>query len=490
MLLASGCTFCGSLILKNIHGNFEMPVLISTYPCGSESNNQRTLIDASGYSNGILLEDCSGIEIGNLTIKANAGGLKVGRLQKKNMRCGVLVKTTKAGIYQHIYLNKLLVKDVFYESKGFSRGAKEVKTSNGSQSYGWGIRFISTVKGATLKDPKVNSCVVRNVSHTGIKFTGRPNGYGIQNIQVQNNRVTETGGPGIQMSGVANGKVSNNYINGSGSNNDTRKWGRGSGLWTWGTRDVLVEKNYFLNANGPGDSAGAHIDFNCNNVVLQYNFSANNAGGFCEILGNNYNCAYRYNISVNDGYRVKGEDGAFQEGKIIWFSGYRGKKKARKGPFNSYVYNNTIYTNQDIVAKIAVDKAASGILMVNNIFYLEGKSKVVMGDQYNPEKAGASRVQNLVFRNNLFINGKSWPKDAPIRDSQTIIGDPEFEKRGGMQIKDYIPTNKKLIIDKGIEITNIPNDSTGLTIGLLVQFDILGNRVCGRPDLGAIEFKK
>ena len=26
-------------------------------------------------------------------------------------------------------------------------------------------------------------------------------------------------------------------------------------------------------------------------------------GGFCEILGDNINCGYRYNISVNDGYR-------------------------------------------------------------------------------------------------------------------------------------------------------------------------------------------
>ena len=65
-------------------------------------------------------------------------------------------------------------------------------------------------------------------------------------------------------------------------------------------------------ANGPADSAGCHIDFNCDNVIVQYNLSVSNAGGFIEILGNNYNCSYRYNVSVNDGHRIKGKNNAFR----------------------------------------------------------------------------------------------------------------------------------------------------------------------------------
>ena len=37
--------------------------------------------------------------------------------------------------------------------------------------------------------------------------------------------------------------------------------------------------------------------------MFQYNYSYNNEGGFAEVLGDNINCGYRYNISVNDGYR-------------------------------------------------------------------------------------------------------------------------------------------------------------------------------------------
>jgi hypothetical protein len=486
ILLASGCTFYASLELKGVQGNQENPIVISNY--FDNAGNIKPVIDAKGFANGILLENCSFIEIDNIKITANGGFEKSIKKPGKHMRCAVLVNASAAGDYEHIYLNNLQVEDVFYENQGFERGAKEVKTANGSQSYGWGIRFINTLDNSLFTDIKITNCLVKNVAHTGIKFTGGKGEFSIRNILIQNNKVFETGGPGIQMSCVKDAVVNNNKVNKSGSKTDSRKWGRGSGLWTWGSRDVLIEKNHFLNANGPGDSAGAHIDYNCSNIVLQYNFSANNAGGFCEILGNNYNCAYRYNISVNDGYRMKGQDGAFQEGKLFWLSGYNGKRK-RSGPFNSYFYNNTMYVKKDILAKFAIDKAASGVLIANNIFYIEGKSKAVLGDQYNPEKVGELTIENLIFKNNLFLKKDNWPKEAPIQDEQAIIGNPEFANSGGDKIVDYMPLNANLIKNKGIEIHKIPSDSIGLSIGLQLKYDILGNRIEGLPDMGAIELK-
>jgi hypothetical protein len=242
-----------------------------------------------------------------------------------------------------------------------------------------------------------------------------------------------------------------------------------------------------MHANGPGDSAGCHIDFNCNDVIVQYNFSAFNAGGFCEILGNNYNCSYRYNVSVNDGHRVKGQNGAFQEGKIFWLSGYNGRGNKRTGPFNSYFYNNTIYVSKDIVAKIAVDKASSGVLIANNIFCIEGESKAVLGDQYTPEKAGESSVQNIVFKNNLYLRDTNWPVDVLIQDQGKLFGDPGFGQAGGKEIRNYIPRNTSLVANKGMAISKIPGDNIGLKVGLQVKRDILGNPISGLPDLGAIE---
>jgi hypothetical protein len=325
------------------------------------------------------------------------------------------------------------------------------------------------------------------VSHTGIKLTG--NSKNISNITIADNSIERTGGPGIQMSEVKNVHVYKNNVSHSGSDDDSRKWGRGSGLWTWGSSHVLIEKNKFMYANGPGDSAGAHIDFNCDNVVLQYNISAYNAGGFCEILGNNYNCSYRYNISINDGHRVKGVNGAFQEGKIFWLSGFQGEQRKRKGPVNSYFYNNTIYSDSSVVAKIAIDNTSNGILIANNIFYLEGPSKAVLGDQYKPDKLTGDLAKNVFFKNNLFLNKDDWPQEIGIKDIAPVIGNPEFTKKGGLEAKDYIPENLKLILNKGIQISLLPNDSVGLLQSLEPKKDILGNPIEGNPSLGAIEPK-
>lgn len=480
ILLASGYEYKGTIILKNKKGTIEEPIVISSYIL-ENILEQKAHINAKGHLNGILIENSSHILVENLEITANGTSLPI--TDEKSMRCGILVLVSDAHEHENIILNDVYVHNVFFNNKGLTRGEDEIKTANGTQSYGWGIRFINNSKKGLLKNLVVKNSIIKNVAHTGLKFTSKFNR--IFDLKVYNNQVQETGGPGIQMSGVHNGHVYQNYVNKSGSNDDSRKWGRGSGLWTWGSKNVLIEKNTFMNANGPGDSAGVHIDFNCSDIVVQYNFSADNAGGFCEILGNNYNCSYRYNISVNDGHRIKDQNGAFQEGKIFWLSGFC--EGERRGPYNSYFYNNTIYVKKDIVAKIAVDRVSNGVLIANNIFYIEGESKIVKGDQYNPETEGEWNVKDIFFKNNLFLKAENWPPNYRMQDEKPIIGDPQFINKGGKNITDYIPQNIKLIKDKGIAIQPIPNDSIGLRIGLKVTHDILGAPIDNQPDLGAIE---
>lgn len=488
VLLASGQVFCGSLVLQNVRGDADHPVVISRYTTGKASKDP--VIDACGLEAAVVLQNCSFVEVADLYLTATDKGKKSSNDRAVDKRCGLLVLMDEPGNYSHILLSSLHIEDVFYENPGFSRSLAETRSANGTQRYGWGIRVINKEQQAVLKDLRIESCHIENIGHTGIKLTSwrsGPGTFGIKDFRITDNIVRASGGPGIQMSGVTGGYISGNRVERSGSTDDSRKWGRGSGLWTWSSSHILIEKNYFLNANGPGDSAGAHIDFNCSHVILQYNLSANNAGGFCEILGNNHNCAYRYNISVNDGHRVKGENNAFQEGKILWLSGYQGKQKKRDGPFNSYFYNNTIIVNKDIVAKFAIDKAASGMLIANNIFCIEGETKWVLGDQYRPDQKGDAAMKNVVFRNNLYLGRYSWPADAPIQDQQPLVGDPGLAFTLNSALKDYMPKHKVLIQDAGIEIHPVPGDSIGLNIGLKVEKDILGQPVTGLPDLGAIE---
>ena len=85
------------------------------------------------------------------------------------------------------------------------------------------------------------------------------------------------------------------------------------------------------------------------------------------------------------------------------------------------------------------------------------------------------------------MNDSYWPKNVLIQPKNSFFGNSQFSNKGGQNIQDYIPKNINLIKNKGIKIHNILNDTIGLFKGLELDFDILGNKITGLPDLGAIE---
>lgn len=481
IFLANGSMFKGSINLIN-----NKDITITNYIGRSESND-KPIIDANGLLSAILIENSSDINISNIHITGNGGNESANphKLIKTDLRAGVLYIVSDNLIHKNLTIDNVDLKNIFFQDEGFERNPKEVKTPNGTQSYGWGIRILNLSDKGNLEDIVIKNSLIENISHSGIRVKGKLDNK-FKNVKVFNNKLIKTGGPGMVFNSTYNLHAYGNDINFSGSPDDSRKWGRGSGLWTWGSSLGLIEKNKFQNANGPADSAGCHIDFNCTDIVVQYNLSRNNAGGFVEILGNNYNCSYRYNVSINDGHRVKGEGNNFQQGKSFWLSGFAGNGKNRIGPFNSYIYNNTVFANKDIVSKIAVDKGSKGVFVANNIFYFEGETAMVLGDQYKPDPGGNGTIENVFFENNLFLEN-NWPKEVLIQPKNSIIGDPLFQNLGGRNIVDYYPNNIDLIKDKGVRIKNIINDSIGIRIGLEIERDILGNKIVNLPDIGAIE---
>jgi|TARA_B100001093_G_scaffold226699_1_gene217249 hypothetical protein len=478
--LSNGSFFKGSINLLN-----KKNILITNY--NNENFSKKPIIDAKGYLAGILVENSSNINISNIQITANGGNESSNphKLINRDLRAGVLYIISDSNISNNFSIDNVHINNIFYYDEGFKRNSNEVRTPNGNGSYGWGIRILNLSDSGNLENISIKNSLIENISHSGIRVKGKLDNK-FKNVKIFNNRLLKTGGPGMVFNSTYNLHAHENDINFSGSPDDSRKWGRGSGLWTWGSTLGLIEKNTFQNANGPADSAGCHIDFNCKDIVVQYNLSKNNAGGFVEILGNNYNCSYRYNVSINDGYRTKGEGNNFQEGKSFWLSGFVGNGNKRHGPYNSYIYNNTVYVNKDIISKIAVDKNSKGVLVANNIFYYEGETTMVLGDQYKPDTGGSGKIKNVFFENNLFLKNH-WPKEVLIQPRKSIIGNPLFKNIGGEMISDYYPTNNDLIKDKGINISNIINDSIGVRIGLKLEKDILGNQIKNMPDIGAIE---
>ena len=526
LLLQSGETFLGELSLIDQHGEKNKLIIIT-----STDPSQQAIIDCRGYLNGVYCSNSSWMEISHLTITGDGGANSKQKRKnvdqvslvktKKNrtpMRCGLLIQSDENEVTESIKVDGLNIKNLFYHERNSVRDKLEVHTANGSSSYAYGIRLMATKEKSRMRNIEIKNCVIENLSHTGIRVTGKniklPSGQkgsstSISDIKIRNNDVIRVGGPGIQVGSTTNAYVGHNIIDKPGSHDDTRKWGRGSGMWTWGCDGVLMEHNKLLNAFGPADSFGAHIDFNCRNIIVQYNLSYKNYGGFIEVLGNNFNCAYRYNVSINDGWRVRKAGQRGQEGKTLFLSGYTGRKGKKRGPFNTYIYNNTIYVDKSINPKISIFKKAEGVLIANNIFYSENPFVITKGDQNNlrlndkgeviaqsKKKSSISQSAghgSVYFENNLFLKPGLWPSQLALQDMAPIHGDPKFMNRGGGEILDYIPQNHKLIKGKGVSLSNLSGDETGLSVlgceGLSLRVDILGRPVGLRPSLGAIEPK-
>jgi hypothetical protein len=414
-----------------------------------------------------------------------------------NKRYGVFIDASGSNVYfEDIKIRNLYIHDIFPDVSAPSEGATPNPDTTSSQKaitwYGTGISMrgiANTVSSNIL----VEDCHIETVGYKSIEM------FRVEQVQILNNHSADIGGPALQPSRVNDLVVRGNVVDGSGSYSDPRMHGRGSGIWPWGSERVLIEKNTFMHARGRADSCGIHIDFNCRDVIVQYNLSIDNGGGFIEILGNNYNCTYRYNISINDGHRVKGQPsngpGTLnngQSGHTFWISGYVGSSNPAFGPFNQYIYNNTVYVKSDIKAAWSVQDTNSGLLVANNIFYVEGDSEDITGN--SADNYTQSMVDSVVWKNNLYQRSGIVPtfyndnlSQPSFTDTDQVIGDPLFANKGGLAATDYIPAAVALIEDKGIVIENLPHDPIGLKVGLPVEEDFFGNPVVGLPDIGAIE---
>jgi hypothetical protein len=464
ILLKYGSIFKGKINISNTIATKNSPIVVSTYDDNKLKDNILPKIDGAGFLGTIEIINSKWIEIRNLELTSDGG--KAVDEKAKIDRYGVYVSKS-----QNVIIDNLIIHNIY------STIATKSEGKNNKTAYGHGVRVEHS---DTLK---VSNCNIKRVGRYGIN-TKRSS-----NIEVFNNHTDHTGCSGIQLGTTTNAIIKGNIFNHPGSFVDKRMHGRGSGSWVWSCENIIYENNQFLNAKGKADSCGVHIDFNCKNIIIQHNLSVNNEGGFVEILGNNYNCAYRYNISINDGSRRKGQDGAHQEGKVLWLSGYAGRKQSRKGPFNSYIYNNTVFVKKGIKPGIAISPTTKGALIANNIFYIMENTRTVKGDQkiYKKTKAKSS---NVVFKNNIYAHKNILPTNLGLHDSSIIIGDPLFKNPGDLMPKSYTPTNLKIVRNKSITISKIPGDKIGIKIGFEVKKDFFGNPITGIPDIGAIELKR
>ena len=495
LLLKRGQTFPGSLDFSTSRGTEGNPVVVSSF---GESAD-RPIIEAKGEAWAIDLSYSEFVEVENLELSGKGIGVLTWRTP------------TVPRADSHFHFRNLYIHDT-----------TDTRESGGS--VGTGIYFITNNEGAqTFRDIRITGCRFEDLEGYGITINkwagGDPrdaNEHFHELLEISNNTFTRLRDAGMQIGKTRYGLIRGNTVTDPGYGNT----GTGSGLWTWLCLHFTIERNTFIGARGETDSCGVHIDIGCVNNIVQYNLSIDCEGGFQEILGLSRNCVYRYNVSINDGRRVVGVNGARSEGRTLYLGGYTGRGNPQAGPYYSYIYNNTIFVSADIVSKYEMRASANSALFANNIIHVAGDVKDVRPNE---------NATNILFRNNLVHQSKvpATPFNEVI---DTIDADPQFVSAGGLDATDYEPLNKPKVVDQSLVLYRLEGDDYGVMDGynfdpeLFTNFederahlkadtpgytptgshgiitpeteganffsmteDFLGNPIVGDPDLGAIE---
>ena len=377
ILFMSGDYFEGMFWIKG-SGNSQQDIVVDRY-----NGSTRPIINGFGYQACVLIYNDQYITLNNLELTNEASHLDSQGNVKKLVGFGGVSNDWGSGI--NVRFGVKIVADVSSLSNFTIDNLKihnifPTPTNLQLIHQGYGIKIETRSDTTIVQLNTISNVLIKNtsISETGhygiwIKSLGLNGIDSVKNnqIQVKSCSFEFTGGSGFVPNKSKNVLVENCTFNHTGSDIDQRMWKRGSGMWPFDCKNVVAQHNEFKNAHGPQDSYGCHIDYGNENVVFQYNYSYNNEGGFVEILGDNINCGYRYNISVNDGYREDPNGTPWnKKGKIFWVSNYCGNSNVRCPNTGTFIYNNTSFTNETIFPEIYFWPNIGDVHVFNNLVYL------------------------------------------------------------------------------------------------------------------------
>lgn len=387
ILFKRGDTFIGQIVINN-SGTDGLPIIFNSYGTGelpiltgSDGNN-----DITDPISTIRIVGEEYLEFHNLRIENE-------RFDSNN---NVGDDAMSFGIYFQSYLN-LPLSGNFEDVEPFN----SFRFSNLHFENIYAINSTSTAfnqirtSGIYFFESFVNDLIIEDCYFTKIERVGIWLRKYVADAIIRNNTFIDIGGSGAIFSQCKRVLYENNLMRFCGSTSDPRMAGRGSGMWVFASDDVVAQYNISQHARGNGDSSGMHIDYGNTNILYQYNYSEDSAGGFCEILGDNNNVIWRYNISVNDGTPNRGG-----KNNLIWVSDYAGMSRSIKSD-NVYIYNNTIYQGIDYRNEVSNSNLvllAERLNFYNNILYLEETAKV-------GENSYEYNVNTPNFSNNIIYGG-------------------------------------------------------------------------------------
>jgi len=474
VLFKSGDEFFGQFVISG-SGTEDKPIYVGKYGEGDKPVIDGANGNGGAYLTSVYINNHEHIEIADLEICNDRLVSRYG--VKDELAYGIYVLNDGDEIMNNYHFHDLTIRDIFAiatENTEFN----SIKVA--------AIGFYSSQnntagKEKNIRDVLIEDCYITRTTRYGIHtgHGGGKNGIGNDSINrninmvFRNNHFYQTGGTCIMPGRVYNCLIENNIFDYPGSDADPRMAKRGSGAWFWSSRNVISQYNKSYHVRGDGDSYGQHIDFGNRDIILQYNYSEDSEGGFAEILGDNVNSTYRFNVSVNDGFRDK-------KGNVIWVSDWSTNKVKSD---SNYIYNNSIYLNADYTPDVSI--VGKNTFIYNNIFYAAGKAKIAEEITVQMEPGTELKVANNLYYGNV---NEAWI----AYDSNPVKGNPGYKNPGDTSIEGYRIGIRSAAENNGLSFPEpkFPMAGNGIfkDISLYPQIDLYGNPVNIRsevPHIGA-----
>jgi hypothetical protein len=166
-------------------------------------------------------------------------------------------------------------------------------------------------------------------------------------------------------------------------------------------------------------------------------------------LGDNLNCGYRYNISVNDGYREDPNAIPWdKKGKIFWVSNFCGQNPIRCPSVGTFIYNNTVFVNDTLSPEIYFWPDVGDVHVYNNLIVVSQNGQTIPTLLENDPN-------DLYISHNLFYDSSRVDIDSELGNN-AIYADP-------------LLLNSVYLGDNNPQAYQIQNNSPAVGSGFLIS---------------------
>ena len=480
-----GDTFRGHYVV-NGSGTEQSPITFTAYGTGNQPVISGSDHDDGGgdYREAILVENEDNMIFEDLEIQNHRTTSRsdVGDL----VSFGIQVISSSAGTKNNFTFRDMTFKNVY--------GLYWVDPSNQSEFNAFevsGLTFKSSW-GGIINNVVVEDSYFTDLQRIGIHIkntSGKTSDKRNTNIVVRRNEFFQIGGTCVLPIRTENCLIENNIFNQPGAKTNDKMIGRGSAVWNWYSINTIVQYNQAINAKGILDSHGIHVDHSNVDTFIQYNYMQDCEGGFVEILGGNQRAVYRFNISVNDGWRVN--PNWANSDHTIWLNDKIGGQSGHPS-YNSFIYNNTVVINKsgNDAFDTAIDINGHNTRIFNNIFYAANGSGI--GNQQ-----GNYSDPNLMMTNNLFFG--DIRNNFKTLDSNRLEVNPDFYNEQSDDQYGFQINASSQAIDAGAAYTGnyahpaIPVDASTIFANVeeYPTVDFFGHSLSGdsTPNIGASNAK-